>query len=404
MKLAWPNHRLNRGSRRLIQRVFFAFAACFFTVALTIPAMAVAPTSPVNSEISLPGSVQIQETGTLIAQAESTILNFSTPNYAVRVFTPTNSRTPVMNVFKRTAPTQLELNAQPASFVGALNPDGFESYQSFGSRNLRNVVFIASYNRGTRQARLDIIDQATNQRILSENSVGTVTVSNFPSPTDPGLDPSTILRFETLNYAVRVFIDPRDNIRKMNVHYKPTRIDLINGQVAEPAPVSGQPQGCWINYVSNGAFNVGGGAGVTARYVARVNSFGNAMIQVFGPNNETLALEERAGNTPLVFNVPTADWPTCFDGIQGGESNAPWIAAVFGDQNTLTAVTEALRTPATPRSITCTVNPRFESAPQGRFINAADCRDRNDADAVVSFLKARGFPNARLVYRDFRYR
>lgn len=236
MKLAWPNHRLNRGSRRLIQRVFFAFAACFFTVALTIPAMAVAPTSPVDSEISLPGSVQIQETGTLIAQAESTILNFSTPNYAVRVFTPTNSRTPVMNVFKRTAPTQLELNAQPASFVGALNPDGFESYQSFGSRNLRNVVFIASYNRGTRQARLDIIDQATNQRILSENSVGTVTVSNFPSPTDPGLDPSTILRFETLNYAVRVFIDPRDNIRKMNVHYKPTRIDLINGQVAEPPP------------------------------------------------------------------------------------------------------------------------------------------------------------------------
>lgn len=81
--------------------------------------------------------------------------------------------------------------------------------------------------------------------------------------------------------------------------------------------MSGQPQGCWINYVSNGAFNVGGGAGVTARYVARVNSFGNAMIQVFGPNNETLALEERAGNTPLVFNVPTADWPTCFDGIQG---------------------------------------------------------------------------------------
>lgn len=404
MKLAWPHHRPSRWSRRLIRRISFALAACFFAITLTLPAMAVAPSSPVRSEVAIPDSVQFHETGTLVAQAESTILNFNTPNYAVRVFTPANSRTPVMNVFRRTAPTLLELNAQPTSFIGALNPDGFETYESFGSRNLRNVIFFANYNRSTRQARLDIVDQATNQRIVSENSVGTVFVSRFPEPTDPGLDPSTILRFETTNYAVRVFIDPRDNIRKMNVHFRPTRTDLINGQVAELAPESGQPAGCWINFVSNGSFTVGTGAGVTARYVARVNSFGNAMIQVFGPLNETLAIEERAGTAPLVFNVPTQDWPSCFDGIQGGEATSPWVAAVFGDQNTLDGVTAALRTPATPRSLTCNINPRFESAPQGRFINAADCRDRNDADAVVSFLRARGFPNARLVYRDFRYR
>jgi hypothetical protein len=84
---------------------------------------------------------------------------------------------------------------------------------------------------------------------------------------------------------------------------------------------------------------------------------------------------------------------------------APFVAAIFGDQQVLTSVQALVqRDTATPRRLdTCTVSPRFEDAPQGQFINAAECTNRSQAEAMVSFLRGSGF-NSRLVYRNFRYR
>ncbi|HIK45390.1 MAG TPA: hypothetical protein IGR64_10955 [Leptolyngbyaceae cyanobacterium M65_K2018_010] len=343
------------------------------------------------------------ETGTLVAQAERTILNFNTPNYAVRVFTPAGSRNPVMNVFRRTAPSRLEQNQQPAVFRGAVTSDGFLSYDSFGSRDGRNVIFRASHNRGTSQARLEIIDQATDQVYVNETASGVVAPNMPEDPVIDALDRRTLVGFETQNYAVRVFRDPRDNIRKMNVYQKTTSITLVNGQPATPDLQAMAPYECWVNYFGGSQWN-----NVPARYFVRLQAGGQALLEVIDANGTVLVSEPRITSVPLVTNVPAEDRPQCFGGQSEVPSGAmaPWVAAVFGGEDTLQQVRQSL-TPGAgnrlPGSLTCVIAPRFESARQGQFINAADCTDRNDAGAVVNFLRARGF-NSRLVYRNFRYR
>jgi hypothetical protein len=399
MKLAWPSYRLNRWSRRLVQRISFALAACLLSISFTLPALSMAPVA-LAPQPSLEG---VSETGTLVAQAERTILNFSTPNYAVRVFTPAGTVTPVMNVYKRSAPTRLELDRQAASFRGAITSDGFLTYESFGSRDRRNVIFRASHNRGTSQARFEIIDQANSQVVLTEFASG-ISAPNMPeAPITGALERNTLLGFETQNYAVRIFRDPLDNLRKMNVFYKPTSQTLVNGQVATPDLQAISPYECWINYYGGRQFN-----NISARYYARVNAGGQALLEVIDANGIVLLSEPRTSAIPLTTNVPTEDRPQCFggQGVPSGSVLAPFVAAVFGNQSDLDRVRQVLVPASGSRAVgglTCVVNPRFENARQGQFINAAECNDRNDAGAVVNFLMARGF-NSRLVYRNFRYR
>jgi hypothetical protein len=120
-----------------------------------------------------------------------------------------------------------------------------------------------------------------------------------------------------------------------------------------------------------------------------------------------LLSEPRSNEVPLTVNVPSEDRPSCFEGsgVQSGAALAPFVAAVFGNQSDLDRARQVLDSPAaSPRRLTsCTVAPRFENAPQGQFINAAECTNRNEAAAVVEFLRGQSF-NARLIYRNFRYR
>lgn len=400
MKLAWPIPRLSRWSRRLLQRITFALAACILAISLAVPSMAIAPSSTPTS--GLTDLTEIETTAPRVAQAQTNVLVFNTFNYAVRVFTPAGSVTPVMNVFRRTAPSRLELNAQPAVFRGAVGADGYVSYDSFGSRDGINVIFRSSYNRSISQARLEIIDQANNSVLVSE-SASNVAAPAVPAP-QPGPSPTernTLLGFETQNYAIRVFRE--DGIRKLNVYHKPTGQTLVNGQPATADLVGLDASECWITYYGGQQYN-----GVAARYYVQVNAAGNARLEVIDVNGSVLLAEPRLSAVPLITNVPPEDRPACIDTgvISSGAPLARYVAAVFGGETTLQQVNQAL-TPGfgsrAPGGLTCVLDPRFENAPQGRFINAAECDGRNDAEAVVSFLRGRGI-NARLVYRNFRYR
>ncbi|MEY3298154.1 MAG: hypothetical protein RLZZ597_1414 [Cyanobacteriota bacterium] len=396
MKLAWPNHRLHRWSRRLISLVSLALAACFLVISLAVPASALAPSAAPT-------------TGTapemLLAQGSNVqrdVLVFNTPTYAVRVFVPAGTTVARMNVFRRTTPTELELNAQPANFRGAMTSDGFLTYESFGSRFGRNVIFRASHNRGSRQARLEILDESNERVIFTEFASGVDAPQMPEAPITGALERNTLLGFETPNYAVRVFRDPADNLRKLNVYFKQTATTLVNGQVATP-DTSGTIPGyeCWISYYGGTQFN-----GVSARYHARVSAGGRAVLEIIGSNGSLLLSEPRINTIPLTVNIPPEDRPSCFEG--GGVSSgslAPFVAAAFGDQRDLDAILALVaRDTSTPRRLdTCNVSPRFESAPQGQFINAAECTNRSQAEAMVSFLRSAGF-NSRLIYRNFRYR
>jgi len=368
---------------------------------LAVPVGAVSPSS--STETGTVWTSSFSEDA-LLAQAnvQRDVLVFTTPTYAVRVFIPANQTAARMNVFRRTSPTELELNAQPATFLGAVSSDGFLTFESLGSRYGRNVRFRASHNRGTRQARLEIVD-ASNSQIIFTEFAGGIDAPQMPeAPVTGALERNTLLGFETQNYAVRVFRDPADNLRKMNVYFKPTATTVVNGQVAT-AETSGTIPGyeCWISYFGGTQFN-----GTAARYHARVNAGGRAVLEVIGTNGSLLLSEPRTNTVPLTVNIPTEDRPSCFEG--GGVSSgslAPWVAGVFGDQRDLDSIRELLnRDTATPRRLdTCTVSPQFENARQGQFINAAQCTDRGQAEAMVSYLRSQRF-NARLIYRNFMYR
>jgi hypothetical protein len=130
------------------------------------------------------------------------------------------------------------------------------------------------------------------------------------------------------------------------------------------------------------------------------------VLEVIGTNGALLLSESRINTIPLTVNIPVEDRPACFEG--GGVSSgslAPFVAAAFGDQRELDAIRALVsRDSSTPRRLeTCQVSPRFESARQGQFINAAECTDRSQAEAMVSYLRSQGF-NARLVFRNFMYR
>ncbi len=401
MKLAWPSHRLHRWSRRLISYLSFALAACFLAISLAVPVGAVSPSS--STEAGTLWTSSFTEDA-LLAQVnfQRDVLVFNTPTYAVRVFIPANQTAARMNVFRRTSPTELELNNQPATFLGAISSDGFLTFESLGSRYGRNVRFRASHNRGTKQARLEILD-ASNSQVIFTEFAGNVDAPQMPeAPVTGALERNTLLGFETQNYAVRVFRDPADNLRKLNVYFKPTATTVVNGQVAT-AETSGTIPGyeCWISYFGGTQFN-----GTAARYHARVNAGGRAVLEVIGTNGALLLSESRINTIPLTVNIPVEDRPACFEG--GGVSSgslAPFVAAAFGDQRELDAIRALVsRDSSTPRRLeTCQVSPRFESARQGQFINAAECTDRSQAEAMVSYLRSQGF-NARLVFRNFMYR
>lgn len=401
MKPAWPRYPLSRWSRRLLRLFSLEIATFFMAINLVIPATAAldqardpgAAFHPVGAE-------------SLLAQNTSndSTLYFFTPNYTVSVH-PRNTTALKMNVYRSTAPSRAEAKDSPATFRGSLNNDGWVSYDSFGSRDGRNVIFRASANRNAYQARLEILDASTNSIILSENSTK-ITALNVPSQDTGGQLKDTIVGFETQNYAIRVFREANSTQRKVNVFNKASQQQVVNGQPATPVLNAGPPYECWVSYFGGIQYN-----GAPAQYFIRVSSSGEALIEAISANGTILMSEPRVNSSPLITNIPAEDRPQCFGSGNPSSSPSnlsPFIAAVFGGETEL----NQLKQLATSTNLgggrgisggTCVVDPRIEGARQGDFISVAECDNRNDAGAVVSFLRGRGY-NARLVYRNFRYR
>ncbi len=401
MKPVWPNVPLSRWSKRLFQSLALFITSVFLVTGLTMPVHGTIQPSTLTPSITESGL------DTLIAQDPNTTGNatlyFTTPVFTVSVHPrSTGNQGLFMNVYNRDTRQSEQLNA-PANFRGSLNNDGWVSYDSFGSRGGSNVIYRASGNRNAFQARLEIIDASTNSVLISQNSTS---IRDFFIPegqTGGGqgdILARTLVAFDTQNYSVRVFTDA--GVTKMNVFNKPSNQQVVNGQPATAEVPGMAPYECWVTYFGGQGFG-----GASARYFIRVSGSGQALLEVIGANGGVLLSEPRIASTPLITNIPAADRPGCF-GESGSVSGslAPYIAAVFGGESELNEVRRVLNPGAGGRNVgglTCAINPRFEDARQGRFINAAECTGRNDAEAVVSFLRGRNL-NSRLVYRNFRYR
>ncbi|MGB5972407.1 MAG: hypothetical protein WBG38_03755 [Nodosilinea sp.] len=403
MKPAWPTVPLSRWSKRLLKTFSLFTASVFLATGLAVPGLSVVqPTHliPVAADIGL---------DTLLAQEPNTsgnaTLYFETPTFTVSVH-PRNSQFLSMNVYNRETRRSEQLSA-PVTLRGSIISDSWISYDSSGSRAGRRVVYRASGNLSNNQALLEIVDASTSAILVSQNSTS---VRDFFIPgagpgSGPGSGPgndiqaSTFVGFDTQNHSVRVFNDR--GVTKMNVYSKVTGQSLVNGQPATAEANEVGPYECWVNYFGGQSFG-----GAAARYFIRVSGDGQALLEVIAANGGVLLLEPRITSSPLVTNIPQADRPACFgnSGSVGSGSLAPYIAAVFGEDRELEQLRRLLSGGGRGiGGLTCAIDPRFETARQGRFINAAECTDRNDASAVVNFLRGRDF-NSRLVYRNFRYR
>ena len=390
MKPVWPSRRLSSGLRRFVKRCSFALAACFFSIVLALPGH-----SLVSSPAANPDSVHSPALEQLLAQNQTNILEFRTPNYSVRVFREGTGLT-FMNVFKRSAPTRLEQNSAPTAISGQVG--NTVAYESFGSRDNQNVIFQAIATRNPRQAELTIVDQRTGGTILREFATEIVAFNIPTADTGNDLLNRTVLGFETPAHAVRVFTD--GGIRKMNVFNKLSNQQVVNGKVAEVVDPPIAPYENWVSYFAGEGFNA-----VPGRWFARVNSGGQAVLEFVDSNGNVLLSEQRISTVPLIVNIPASDIPPGVDGPATSADLSPYIAAVFGDQTTLEQLRRLYDSPQAPRTIggQNLQEPFFESARQGRFINAGSFDNRDQASSVVSYLRSQGF-DARLVYRDFRYR
>ncbi|MBD1875161.1 hypothetical protein H6F75_16885 [Nodosilinea sp. FACHB-131] len=405
MKPVWPIVPLSRWSKRLFKSLALFITSVFLVTGLSVPGYSAAQPPALTPNTAAEAGLDI-----LMAQEPNTsgnaTLYFETATFTVSVF-PRNSQTLRMNVYNRDTRLSEQLNAPVTRRDGIISSEWI-SYDSFGSRAGRNVVYRASGNLSNNQARLEIVDLSTSSILLSQNSTS---VRDFflpganpnpnPNPGQGDLLNRTLVGFDTQNHSVRVFND--SGVTKMNVYNRVSGQALVNGLTATAEATEAAPYRCWVNYFGGQSFG-----GAAARYFIRVSGDGQARLDVIAPNNGVLLSEPRINSAPLVTNIPQADRPACFGGgstVPDGAGLAPFVVAVFGGDNELQQVRRVLPSGSSQGvgGLTCVINPRFENAPQGQFINAAECTDRNDAGAVVSFLRGRGL-NSRLVYRNFRYR
>lgn len=402
MKPVWPNvPLLSRWSKRLFKSLALFVTSVFLVTGLSVPGYGAA--QPPRLSPSTEAGLDV-----LMAQEPNTsgnaTLYFETATFTVSVH-PRNGQFLSMNVYNRETRQSEQLNA-PVTRRDGIISSNWISYDSFGSRAGRRVVYRASGNLSNNQARLEIVDASSSSILISQNSTS---VRDFFLPgANPGPNPGqgdllnrTFVGFDTQNHSVRVFND--SGVTKMNVYNRVTSQTLVNGLIATAEATEIAPYRCWVNYFGGQSFG-----GAAARYFVRVSGDGQALLDVIAPNGGVLLSEPRINSAPLVTNIPQADRPACFGSggtVPDGAGLEPYVAAVFGGDNELQRVRQVLPSGSSQGvgGLTCVINPRFEDARQGRFINAAECSDRNDASAVVNFLRGRGL-NSRLVYRNFRYR
>ena len=148
---------------------------------------------------------------------------------------------------------------------------------------------------------------------------------------------------------------------------KITSASPVNGQPATLVDPPVAPYENWVSYYGGSDFN-----GIAARYFARVNSRGEAVLEAISNQGSVLFTERRITTVPMIVNVPPSDIPAGVDNPATSADLSPFIAAVFGDQATLEQLKRLYNSPQAPRTFggQTLQEPYFESANQGRFINA----------------------------------
>lgn len=383
MSMLRPHRRFTHLPRWFLKLVSFLAIGLFLALGLSVPVSGYVTSSQGTEMHSTVIEIPLQLAQEPNTSANST-LYFTTPNYVVSVF-PRDSAQLKMNVYNRTA-NQAEQRDGPTVFRGSLNNDGWVSYESFGARFGQNVIFRASANRSTNQARLEIISQANNALIVQENSTS-VTAMNVPSGTTPPAAndcvQNTIVAFETRTFSTRVCTE--GGVRKMNVFNKLTQQTDVNGQPATLVSPPVEPYEDWVSYFGGNSYS-----GIAARYYVRVSGGGGAILQIIEQASGRVLIEEqRIG--PLLTNIPTSDIPPGATAPASDPLASAYVAAVFGNEQTLAEVQKIY-----PEA-------QFQTSRQGRFINAGSFSDRYAAAARVNDLRARGF-DARLIFQNVRFR
>lgn len=331
----------------------------------------IAATTPVPFQAGL-----IVESGPMLQLAQVVdYVAFRTLDYSVRVFNDGDGIR--MNVFDR-AFDILRLDAAPAVFT---IEGGNSVYVSTGSYSGNTATYKTSVSPTNEVTVIIEIGAGQDLQRIAQTASPSAVSLNLPAEQQPSGLKETRLAFETSTYSVRVF--RRENALFMNVYDRFSGASELNGVaanlVAEPQP----PYECAVSYTGSGERN-----GIPARYFARIDGSGGTLLEIFNVNNQRVFQE--AGLGPVTINIPQGDLPECLDDINETADN-PYVAAVFGNQETLAMVQELY-----PRA-------RIERTRQGSYINVGEFANRDLALARVLELRGRGF-NARVIFRDVRIR
>jgi len=347
-------------------------------------------------ESTLPAKPVNGEQPVEVAQFTRNLLIYDTGEFRVRVY-QSNGQT-LMNVFDNVQGIT-RLSAAP---VSTRTVQGQDAYVSFGTFNGRQVEYASQVFDKPQDpvggfARFFILDQDRGPT----GDVSVIRVEDAESievfdPLPPGFGSNitqrdTILFFETSGYAVRVF--NRGGQRLMNVFNRRSGFQEVNGKLATLVnPVA--PFENSVSYVSSANLN-----NQSVRYYARFDYCNdNATFLEIYDTNGTRILREGSGGVPE-NNIPLTDFPPGLpcgvgpDPTPNTRVNDAYVAAVFGDEDTLRRVKELGYNDAYLDT----------SSRQGDFINAGTYSSEEAAMIRVLELRRDGF-DSRLVFRDVRFR
>ena len=339
------------------------------------PAIALHPAVTSTSELA-PGLEQgVRAEPLQLAQiTNNSVLYFRTPTYTVHVYRVGNDgyRTNVYN-----NASQIVEHRDAVTTLGV--DEDFTTFASSGIRNGARATYRVLVDPND-QLTLQILDAAGGllvQEFARGDALISLTSNQRP---DPARSQTTILAFETNTYATRVFRRSGGGYF-MNVYNRLSGVSEQNGVQAALAPAI-PPNERQASYVSRGTYN-----GIPAQYFTRIDGSGQTVLEIISDSGQPLLLEPGVG--PVVLNIPAGDLPSGVNQIEYVDT--AYIAAVFGDSNTLTQVQRLY-----PDAVA-------ENSALGDFINVGAFANRDLAMARVLELRARGF-NSRLIYRRVQYR
>lgn len=310
--------------------------------------------------------------GVFLAQATQTpVLTFQTPTFRVAV-------TQSGSIYRMDVSNRANQGVFQRQAIATFSQD--EDFSRFSSAGTYNGV------PATYQALVDSNDQLTLQifnrdgvLIAQEFGVGEATV-NLPSHQRPNPIQRTVLAFETVTYATRVFQRAGSDRYFMNIYNRITGTTDQNGVTATVVPGSASGPG-QISYVSQGTFG-----GIPAQYFIRLNANQQGLLEIIANDGQVLLTEVAVTN--VTANLLAEDVPP---GATQADLNQPYIAAVFGGNETLAQIQTLYPTAFQ------------EDTALGPFIHVGAFANRDLATARVIELSNRGF-NARVVYRRVQYR